>query len=511
MSFSMWLAGVSGARVSILEKAPGDVNKHAAMGGVLLSTAGVAAVSAFFALYSVLELPVYAAVLAGLVWGLIIFNLDRMLVVTMTRSNGWLLNLFAAIPRVALALVIGTIISTPLVLKIFEPEINSELIAMQAETTKHNQDKLAEAFGKITELEGEQTKLLAVLSGRSGATISDDPDVKAAKGVLDTAEKAYQDANTLAQCEFDGGCGTGVPGRGESYEQKKQFAEEKKSARDKAQTALDDATAKVAKRVADGASTDTTNAKKRLPEVEADLDRLRQDRENLEKRGSTATAADTGVLARLMALDRITDGSASGGQAHTALFLLFLCIEVLPVIVKLLAGLGPETLYDKMVRRTDDGSDADDRLWADRDKQLAVDRADQKLAMDRQELDAQTQVHAQTAQLVAGKQADLAKRAIDVWATVAQQRTDAELNQWYNANAGVDDTGTARIPRSSLPKTGGAPGYADPLTVRIPKSGLPRATGGADDDRLTRPIRKPVVPRPNGVRPNGTPSSTHTP
>jgi uncharacterized protein DUF4407 len=510
MSFSMWLAGVSGARTSILEKAPGDVNKHAAMGGVLLSTAGVAAVSAFFALYSVLELPAYAAVLAGLVWGVIIFNLDRMLVVTMTRSNGWLLNLFAAIPRVALALVIGTIISTPLVLRIFEPEINSELIAMQAETTKQNQDKVADAFAKITELEGEERKLLDVLSGKAGTTISDDPDVKAAKANLDTAEKAYQEANAAAQCEFDGlpGCGTGVPGRGESYEQKRQFADEKKSARDKAQAALDEETAKVTKRVEDGASTETDNAAKRLPEVQGDLDRLREDREGLEKRGSTATAADTGVLARLIALDRITDGSASGGQAHTALFLLFLCIEVLPVIVKLLAGLGPETLYDRMVRRTDDGSDADDRLWADRDRDLAVDRADQKLAMDRHELDARTQVHAQTAQLVADKQADLAKRAIDVWATVAQQRTDKELNDWYNANAGANDNLTARIPKSSLPRTGG---YADPLTVRIPKNAVPRTTGTAADDRLTRPILKANLPRTTGVRPTGAPSSTPTP
>ncbi|HEX6343916.1 DUF4407 domain-containing protein [Umezawaea sp.] len=506
MSFSMWLARLSGARVSILEKAPGDVNKHAAMGGVLLSTSGVAAVSAFFALYSVLELPAYAAVLAGLVWGVVIFNLDRMLVVTMTRSNGWLLNLFAAIPRVALAVVIGTIISMPLVLRIFEPEINSELIAMQAETTKQNQGKVADAFAKITELEGEERELLDVLSGKSTTTISDDPDVKAAKAGLDTAEKAYQEANRLAQCEFDGACGTNVPGDGESYQQKKRAADEARSTRDKAQTALDEATAKVTKRLQDGASTETDNARKRLPELQGDLERLREDRADLEKRGSTATAADTGLLARLEALDRITEGSPSGGRAHTALFLLFLCIELLPVVVKLMAGFGPETLYDRMVKRTDDGTDANDRLWADRDRDLEVDRADQKLAMERQQLDAQTQAHAQTAQLVAGKQADLAKKAVDVWATVAQRRTDEELNRWYNANAGADDRHTARFPPVGVPKPKRA-GGSDPLTVRIPKTSLANAV----DDRLTKPIRTAKLPRANGTRANGTPSTTPTP
>lgn len=465
MSLSTRLAVLSGARASILAKAPGDVGKHAAMGGVLLSTAGVAAVSAFFALHSVLELSAPVAAAAGVVWGVIIFNLDRMLVVTMTRGNGWLLNLAAALPRVGLAFVIGSIISMPLVLRIFEPEINSELIAMQTETVERNQARYDEAYGKITELEAEEGTLLAVLSGRAAATVSDDADVKAAKSALDVAEKAFQDAKQLAQCEFDGTCGTGVPGDGESYRQKKQAADDAEAGRDRARTALDEVTAKVAQRIQDGAATDTDNANKRLPEVQANLARLRAEREDLEVRGSTATAADTGLLARLEALDRITDGRPSGGQAHAALFWLFLCIELLPVVVKLLSSFGPETLYDRLVRRADDGSDANDKLWADRDRDLAVDRADQKLAMERQRLDAQTQAHAKTTQLVADKQLAMAVKAIDVWADLAQLRTDEELNRWY-----LDHVG--------------------------------------QNDERTMPIRLPHLPLTNGVRPHGVPSAT---
>lgn len=455
MSLSLWLARLSGARAEILEKTPGDVNKHAAMGGVLLSTSGVAAVSAFFALHSVLELPLVAAAAAGLVWGVIIFNLDRMLVVTMTRGNGWVLNLIAALPRVALAVVIGTIISMPLVLKIFEPEINSELIAMQAETIQRNRDLYNQAYGKITELEAEEARLLDVLAGRATAVISDDPDVKAAKSTLDVAEKAYQDANQSAQCEFDGTCGTGVPGDGESYRQKKRAADDARATRDRAQAALDDVTAKVTKRIQDGSSTDVDNANRRLPEVRADLDRLRTDREDLEKRGSTATAADTGLLARLEALDRLTENRRSGGQAHLALFLLFLCVELLPVVVKTLTSFGPETLYDRLAKRADDGSDHDDKLWADRDRDLVVDRADQKLAMERHRLDAQTKAHAKTTQLVADKQLAMAVKAIDVWAQLAQLRTDEELNRWYRDHVGADDPRTMPIRRPIFPPANG--------------------------------------------------------
>lgn len=476
MSFSTWLARLAGARPEILAKAPGDVNKHAALGGVLLTTSGVAAVSAFFALHSVLELPPAAAAAVGAAWGLIIFNLDRMLVVTMTRDNGWLLNFLAAIPRLALALVIGTIISMPLVLKIFEPEINSELIAMQAETVKRNQDDYDQAYAKIKEMEAEEAGLLAILAGRAATTISDDPDVKAAKSALDVAEKAYQDAWQAAQCELDGTCGTGVPGNGESYREKKKAADEAEAARDRARAALDEVTAKVAKRIEDGSATDTENAKKRLPEVQADLARLRGDREGLERRGSDATAADTGLLARLEALDRITEDRPSGGRAHLAVFLLFLAIEVLPVLLKLLNGFAPETLYDRLAKRADDGLDSDDELWAKRDRDLAVDRADQNLAIERHKLDAQTQAHAATTQLVADKQLGMAKKAIDVWAAVAQLRTDEELNRWYLDHVGANDQHTTPLPRVDSQRTTPIPRTALPTTNGTHVPGVPSPT-----------------------------------
>jgi hypothetical protein len=478
MSLSTWLARLAGARAEILSKAPGDVNKHAALGGVLLTTSGVAAVSAFFALHSVLELPPAVAAAVGAAWGLIIFNLDRMLVVTMTRDNGWLLNLLAALPRLALALVIGTIISMPLVLKIFEPEINSELIAMQAETVKRNQDEYDKAYAKIKELEQEEAGLLAVLAGRAATSVSDDPDVKAAKSALEVAEKAYQDARQSAQCEFDGTCGTGVPGDGESYRQKKKVADDAEAARDRAQSTLDDVTAKVTKRVENGSATDTENAKKRLPEVQADLDRLRGDREGLERRGSDATAADTGLLARLEALDRITDDRPSGGQAHLAVFLLFLSIEVLPVLLKLLSGFAPETLYDRLAKRVDDGADSDDELWAKRDRDLAVDRADQNLAMERHKLDAQTKAHAKTTQLVADKQLGMAVKAIDVWAALAQLRTDEELHLWYRANLGADHQHTMPIPKLDNQRT-----------MPIPRTALP--TNGTHVPGVPSPSNNP--------------------
>ena len=49
----------------------------------------------------------------GLLWGLVILTLDRALVQSMSHQKGWLKNLFMVLPRIAIAVVLGVVISTP--------------------------------------------------------------------------------------------------------------------------------------------------------------------------------------------------------------------------------------------------------------------------------------------------------------------------------------------------------------------------------------------------------------
>lgn len=493
MSLTRWLARVSGARADILQKAPGDVVKHATMGGVLLSTAAVAAASAYFAMTSQLGLPVAIAAPVALAWGVIIFNLDRMLVVTMTRGNSKFLNFLVALPRLGLAIVIGTVISVPLVLKIFEPEIRNELVVMQVESVQRNQEKTDEALKKIKDLETEEKGLLEILSGRAVTTAADDPDVKAAKSTLDNAEKVYQDANRLAQCEFDGSCGTGKEGDGEAYRQKKAVADEARGKRDKAAQELEATTARVDKRIADGSSTASNAASQRLPGVQAELGVLRKQAENLHEQGFEAAAGDTGLLARLEALDRITAGRDSGGKADFMLFLLFLCIELLPVIVKLLSLFGKETLYDSLLRRADEGADVDDEAWADRDRDLALLQAKHKFDEEEQRLLSHAAMQAQTTKAVADEQLKIAMNAIKTWSDVAQLRADEALHDWYQANVahrgGPTSSGptigqqvmhapqhTPRHAAHGPAKTVQLPGHGDPSAT----TPIPRYTNGSN-------------------------------
>jgi hypothetical protein len=117
----------SGAYQDLLKDCPSEQTKYAGLGGVLLATFTLAALSAGYAIYSVFNDPIWAVVFA-IIWGLIIFNFDRFLVSTMrkygvTRQK----QIWMATPRLVLALLIGFTIARPLELKIFEKEVDVQL------------------------------------------------------------------------------------------------------------------------------------------------------------------------------------------------------------------------------------------------------------------------------------------------------------------------------------------------------------------------------------------------
>lgn len=119
-NFLWWCAG---AHQRILRQFPSEHTKYSGLGGVLLATFVLAMLSSGYAVYSVFGNLFWTFVVA-LIWGLIIFNFDRFLVSTMRKYGvSKSRQVWMAIPRLALALLIGLTIARPLELKIFEKEI----------------------------------------------------------------------------------------------------------------------------------------------------------------------------------------------------------------------------------------------------------------------------------------------------------------------------------------------------------------------------------------------------
>ncbi|MBL7775134.1 MAG: DUF4407 domain-containing protein, partial [Saprospiraceae bacterium] len=153
----------SGVEHSILNDCPTDRNKYMGIGATVFFTGVLAFFSSGYALYTVFE-SWWAALAFGLVWGLMIFNLDRYIVMSMKSYGKWWRDWLVALPRLGLAVLLALVISKPLEMKIFEKEIRSELVQMEQEVFKSQEDKVknryqAQIDGYVAEIAALKTEI----------------------------------------------------------------------------------------------------------------------------------------------------------------------------------------------------------------------------------------------------------------------------------------------------------------------------------------------------------------
>jgi hypothetical protein len=119
----------AGVDRDLLDEAPEERARYVGIGGTVLSTAGVAAGAMALLVSTVLGASGWAIVLPSLLWGLLIFNLDRWLIAsTHGVSRRWML-----IPRIILAVLLGIVVAEPLVLWTFRSAIEQEIVTQRTE------------------------------------------------------------------------------------------------------------------------------------------------------------------------------------------------------------------------------------------------------------------------------------------------------------------------------------------------------------------------------------------
>jgi hypothetical protein len=157
-NFLWWCAG---AHQQLLKQFPSEHSKYSGLGGVILATFVLAAISSGYAIYSIFNSFGWT-ILFAIIWGLIIFNFDRFLVSTMRkygvsrRKQFWM-----AVPRIALALLIGVTIARPLELKIFEKEIDTKVVENIHKKIQLNDSLLqAENTALMQTTEAERNRLM---------------------------------------------------------------------------------------------------------------------------------------------------------------------------------------------------------------------------------------------------------------------------------------------------------------------------------------------------------------
>lgn len=475
---SNFLAWLGGARLDVLADAPGDRGRFVAMGGVILSTAFLSAVSAAFALVMAVGAPIAVAVIVGIFWGAIILNLDRVLIIGLAKQKGVARNIGLAIPRVVLALIIGTVISTPLTLQIFSAEINSEIQVMQAEQKAAFEERMASdpRFAAIPDLQESIAANQAIVDQGLQTDLSSDPNYAAAVAATASAQAAYDAAEAAYLAEIDGTGGTGIRGDG-------AVTQSKLTALQAAEARLTAAQAAEATALAAAETNLEASAQSRLDAASA---QLADDQEALasaqDARAAEQAAYDSavdnsaGLLSRLKALFRIGEANALLNVAHIMIALLFVCIELLPVIVKVLGNLGGPTAYDRMLDVREDSEVSGGAIWAAERARAITAEASVQVAIAEDRAERQVEFGRRINEAVLEQQQVVIERALEVWAGYAGERAAARMDEWERelaAGAGADAGGFA--------SSAGAGGHAtDAGAGRIAGAGGPPASNATE-------------------------------
>jgi hypothetical protein len=375
------LARLGGADLDVLEQTRGQRGRFIAMGLVLLSTALLAVLSMTYALVDGLRAPIVGAIALGIVWGAIILNLDRLLIVTMRPSTNRAQIALMVAPRVVMAALLGIVIATPLTLRIFASEIESRMIldnarAAQTQAAARNEDpRYAELDGVKKDIAHYEDVLAGRVSYSSPTLTAARSEYDAAAADLQAKQEAYDKALLVWRCEVYGEqCegGSGIPGDGA----RAQAAKEKLDAaaaelagaqqvmaakRDALTTAQDEAKTQSKDQLAH----DQEEANRVLPTLRQRRDSLEQALASQTDQDSQVLAGNTGLLSRIEALNRLGDESSSARVAHLAVAGLFFMVELLPVMVKGLSMMGAPSQYDRIAELTD--KEALDRMAQRRD------------------------------------------------------------------------------------------------------------------------------------------------
>ena len=285
----------SGADKDLLDGcSEGEQTKYVGIGATVFFTAVMAFLASAYALFTVFD-SIYPAIAFGIVWSLLIFNLDRFIVSTIRKRDQFGAEFLQATPRIILAVIIAIVISKPLEIKIFEKEINTVLLKEKNAMALNNKKEVANYFkSDLDKNKAEITSLKSEIT------------------------KKEKEVNTLYETyitEAEGTAGTKKLGKGPVFK-------EKIAKHDLAKQELD--------------TLQKTNLAK-IVVMEKNTKTLQTDLDKKVTETQPIIDGFDGLMARINALDKLP------WLPSFFIMLLFLAIETSPIIAKLLS---PKGEYD---------------------------------------------------------------------------------------------------------------------------------------------------------------------
>jgi len=311
--------------------------KAEGIGGVILATSVLAFLSGSYAFYTVFGPKIsYAltpeqqatdlgsvliAVLCGLAWALVIFNLDRFIVTSTGHGDGTEAitkqELKNGLPRIVMAVFIGICISAPLETRVFQSEINAKLEELQDKQTQiYDQGTNAGFAMKQTNLDERKRERREELQKK---------EARMNEGLL-----GIKNQRKDLEEEAAGHKGSGVAGQGPAYRVRLANLDKMDAEFNEEKPRLEQ---------------DISSLKKELEEIQFELNSLSESKTKAHADNTRRAVNIDGLGNRIQLAHELFPVSSF------LLMLLLIIIEVTPIFIKMMFIRGPYDLLSENQNR----------------------------------------------------------------------------------------------------------------------------------------------------------------
>ncbi|WP_182884335.1 DUF4407 domain-containing protein [Microbispora sp. H10885] len=346
LPFGTFLRRFTGVDEKILASVPQERSRYTSLGGVVVSTALIAATSMLGALTLLSQASPLYLVPVAVLWGLIIANVDRFLITSLHGDNDGWSRWGNVLIRLALAIVIGVFIAEPLTLKIFQERLDRQIMVERNQAISLTESR----YKQCNPLKGPAPSGVDC----NGYLLDGGDQALAVEGNMTQRQHTLQAAEDRLEADIeqrgklegrrDRECygvkvpnrTTGVPGDGP----------ECKARNNELNTFV--------------ANHDIPQQQAEVAKLKAELGSLAADRASAEAKRAAALSkkitehveesrrayTDIGLLDRWEALGTVAGQSGMVNFAHWLLRIIFVLLDCMPIISKMLNG---KTEYDRLL------------------------------------------------------------------------------------------------------------------------------------------------------------------
>lgn len=351
----------SGADKQILKDCPTEKTKFTGIGSTIFLTAVLASISGGYAIYFTFN-NLLISLCFGLLWGFMIFNLDRYIVSSIKKTGNAFREFFTAVPRLCIAVVLAFTISKPLEIKLFDGSITKK---MGETEDSYNKKGEMDFNRRRAVLDSFKSGLQTELAAKKSSIYNNDPIYRDLRNQQKETEKDDSLDNQVIAANYlfinqNKWLENIVSRQGRvrkvwrySPEARDKMEENKILAGDIAarKTLLNSITDSIKSRQTElGVLIKQTETQygAQIAGIQQQIEDLNARRPEIIAKTKADAAADKDILSRLTALSQLEAQYKSVRTADLLITLLFVLLECAPVIVKLLAKRGP---YDEILDR----------------------------------------------------------------------------------------------------------------------------------------------------------------